>query len=421
MKCCFIDHKKNNMRSISEKLLQFLILIIMHISGTMAFTQPGEELTRGKVSGDADAVQQSPVEAEEHSGHIATLDEMIGQMIMVGIRGKDLAENPLLLTALQEGKAGGIILFEKNLSAENTSVRLQELIKGLQASSKHPLLIAIDQEGGRVNRLKARYGFPDSKSATWLGNVNHQDTTSHYAEQIASTLCSLGININFAPVVDLCSNPNNPVIAAPQRCFSGNPQTVTRHAGWFIDAHHKYNILTTLKHFPGHGSSTKDTHKEMTDVTRLWDSSELLPYKGLISQNKADAIMTAHIVNCKLDKECLPATLSKTIITGLLRDSLKFNGVVFTDDMQMHAITKHYGLEQSILLAINAGVDILLYSNNIAGSREHQATVVHRIIKDMVSNGMITEERIRTSYKRITDMKKTVSPEYQFPAAPRRN
>lgn len=407
------------MRSVSEKLFKYSMFIILHISNTIAFAQQGQEVARGKVSVDTIADQQSAVEAYENSDHIATLDEMIGQMIMVGIRGKELAGNSLLLKALEEGKAGGIILFEKNLSAENTTIRLQNLTEELQLSSKHPLLIAIDQEGGRVNRLKEKYGFPDSKSATWLGRIDNQDTTLQYAGQIATTLANLGININFAPVVDLCSNPDNPVIAAPQRCFSGNPQTVTRHAGWFIDAHHKHQILTTLKHFPGHGSSTKDTHKEMTDVTKLWDPTELLPYNDLIAQKKADAIMTAHIVNCKLDKECLPATLSKTIITGLLRDSMKFNGVVFTDDMQMHAITKYYGLEQSILLAINAGVDVLLYSNNIAGSQEHQATVVHRIIKDMVSNGMITESRIRESYKRINDMKKLIFPDYQFPVAPR--
>lgn len=345
----------------------------------------------------------------------ATLDEMIGQMIMVGIRGTDLSGNPLLISALQDGKAGGIILFEKNLSPDSTSAKLKKLNTELQKVSRYPLFIAIDQEGGRVNRLKAKYGFPDSKTATWLGNINSYDTTLFYASLTASTLKTHGININFAPVVDLCSNPDNPVIAAHQRCFSRDPQSVVRHAGWVIDAHHKYGVLTTLKHFPGHGSSTKDTHKEMTDVTRLWTPDELIPYDSLIARDKADAIMTAHIVNCNLDQQCLPATLSWSIISELLRGNMGYTGVVFSDDMQMHAITKHYGLEQSIKLAILAGVDILLYSNNIAGSNEHQATVVHRIIKDMVSSGEIPEQRITESYKRVVLMKKSLFPDSAFP------
>ncbi len=345
----------------------------------------------------------------------ATLEEMIGQMIMVGLRGHDAAANPLLIEALRLGQAGGVILFEKNLSNDSTAERLQRLTNHLQEVTRFPLLIAIDQEGGRVNRLKAKYGFPDSKTATWLGDMDDCDTTRHYANLIATTLTSLGININFAPVVDLCSNPNNPIIARYGRCFSADPEQVTQHAKWFIDAHHAKRILTTLKHFPGHGSSTRDTHKEMTDVTNLWDPAELIPYRSLIGSGHVDAIMTAHIVHCTLDNQCFPATLSHNIINKLLRDSLGFNGVVITDDMQMHAITKHYGFEESIRLAILAGADILLYSNNIAGSWEHQANVVHRTIKQMVQQGEISEERIRESYQRIVALKKNVYPHFPFP------
>lgn len=345
----------------------------------------------------------------------ATLDQMIGQMIMVGISQTTIDSNELLIKALDNGLAGGVILFEKNLAADSTTQQLQQLTTGLQKAALMPMLIAIDQEGGRVNRLKAKYGFPDSRSAAYLGSQNSCDTTRFYADQIASTLKMLGININFAPVVDLCSNPENPVIAKLERCYSSNPLEVTRQAEWFIDGHHAHGMLTTLKHFPGHGSSTKDTHKEMTDVTNLWHPDELLPYLYLTQNKSVDAIMTAHIINCNLDTNCLPATLSKAIVTDLLRDSLGFNGVVISDDMQMHAITKHYGLEQSVRLAILAGVDILLYSNNIAGSQEHQATVVHQVIKNMVISGEIPESRIRESYERIISLKRKTYPNYSFP------
>lgn len=345
----------------------------------------------------------------------ATLDQMIGQMIMVGIRGTDLSSNPLLPDALHEGKAGGIILFEKNLAPDNTAEILKLMISLLQDTSEFPLFISIDQEGGRVNRLKPKYGFPESVTASKLGKDNCCDTTMFYADLIALTLKMLGININFAPVIDLCSNPKNPVIAGVQRCFSSDPYIVARNAGWFIDAHHARGILTTIKHFPGHGSSATDTHNEMTDVTNLWSDNELIPYKMLMEQKRVDAIMTAHIVHCNLDKKCLPATLSRDIVTGLLRDSMGFKGVVITDDMQMHAITKHYGLEQSVKLAIDAGVDILLYSNNIPGSDEHQAAVVHRIIKELVTSGQIPESRIRESFLRIIKLKTQLFPMTQFP------
>jgi len=378
----------------------------------------------GGVYGQSERIRGSVMEGRSSVGvtegvsgpeRMATLDEMIGQMIMVGMRGADFEANPLLVEALRLGQAGGVILFEKNLSGDSTAVRLARLTGDFQRVARFPLLIAIDQEGGRVNRLKAKYGFPDSQTATWLGDMGSCDTTRHYAGQIAATLKMLGININFAPVVDLCSNPDNPIIARYGRCFSADPLVVADQATWYIDAHHAEGILTTLKHFPGHGSSTRDTHKEMTDVTSLWSPAELIPYDSLIARRRADAIMTAHIVNCNLDPLCLPATLSRSIITGLLRDSMGFNGVVITDDMLMHAITKHYGLEESIRLAILAGADILLYSNNIAGSWEHQASVVHRIIKEMVASGKISEERIRESYQRVVNLKRTTWPNYPFP------
>jgi beta-N-acetylhexosaminidase len=379
----------------------------------------------GILTGQSERIRSSLPESHKTVGAIttempgtgskATLDEMIGQMIMVGLRGTTAEANPLLVEALRIGQAGGVILFEKNLSSDSTATHLKQLIDTLQDVAAMPLLIAIDQEGGRVNRLKAKYGFPESKTATWLGDMDDCDTTMHYASSIATTLRMLGININFAPVVDLCSNPDNPIIARYGRCFSADPEAVAKHAAWYIDAHHAQRILTTLKHFPGHGSSTSDTHKEMTDVTRQWSPEELIPYTTLIANNRADAIMTAHIVNCKLDTNCLPATLSYPIITQLLRKNLGFQGVVVTDDMQMHAITKHYGLEQSIRLAILAGVDIVLFSNNIAGSWEHQANVVHRIIQQMVISGEISEERIRESYQRIIKLKKEVFPQHSFP------
>jgi beta-N-acetylhexosaminidase len=164
-------------------------------------------------------------------------------------------------------------------------------------------------------------------------------------------------------------------------------------------------VLTSLKHFPGHGSSKDDTHLGIADVTNTWEERELKPYKSLIDSGYVDAVMTSHIVNRKLDKQGNPGTLSADILDGILRKQLKFNGVIFTDDMQMHAITKHYGLEEAIKLAINGGVDIMTFSNNIQGSDERTVDKVHTIIKALVMNGQIKRERIEESYKRISKLK----------------
>jgi beta-N-acetylhexosaminidase len=345
----------------------------------------------------------------------ATIEQMIGQMIMVGINDTSAVLDSATIEILKAGQVGGIILFEKNLAKINTSEQVKALNKALQSASSIPLLIAIDQEGGKVNRLKSKYGFPESVSATYIGQTNKKDTSFYYAETTAKTLKELGFNLNFAPVVDLCTNPANPVIAMKERCYSANPDTVTRQARIFINAHHKMGVLTALKHFPGHGSSGTDTHQEMTDITNLWSEQELIPYRKLIREHKADAIMTAHIIHCRLDTTCRPATLSPVIINGFLRDSLGFQGVVFSDDMQMKAISSYYGFDTAICMAIQAGIDILVIANNVTGSTRHQASEVFQIIQNQIKTGQISEERIRLSYQRILAMKKKIYPDYKFP------
>ncbi|MBA4053566.1 MAG: hypothetical protein C0490_02540, partial [Marivirga sp.] len=307
------------------------------------------------------------------------------------------------------GKVGSIILFEKNIPPQNSFIALKKITWTYQHAAPIPLFIGIDQEGGRVNRLKDKYGFPKSITAAAMGKSPNLDSVRFYSESTASTLSGLGININFGPVVDLASNPTNPIIAKFGRAFSANEDSVTLMAQEVIKAHHKYGVLTSLKHFPGHGSSKDDTHLGIADVTNTWEERELSPYKSLIDSGFADAVMTSHIVNRKLDKNGNPGTLSEDILTGILRKRLNFQGVIFTDDMQMHAITKHYGLEDAIKLAINGGVDIMTFSNNIQQSEERTVDKVHSIIHKMVENGEIKKERIDESFDRIMKLKKQLS------------
>jgi beta-N-acetylhexosaminidase len=332
-----------------------------------------------------------------------SLDIKIGQMLLIGFPGPMV--DSAVLEEVRQGKVGSLILFEKNIPPANSFVELKKILWTYQHAAPIPLIIGIDQEGGKVNRLKNKYGFPSSITADAMGKSSNLDSVRFYAEATASTLAGLGFNINFAPVVDLNANPDNPVIARHGRAFSANADSVILLAKEFIKQHRKYGVFTSLKHFPGHGSSKDDTHLGIADVTNTWTENELLPYKSLIDSGYADAVMTSHIVNKKLDSAANPGTLSNNIITGILRNRLNFNGVVFTDDMQMHAIAKHYGLEEAIRLAVNAGVDIMTFSNNIAGTDERTVDKVHSIIRRMVESGQIKKERIDESYKRVMALK----------------
>ena len=335
-----------------------------------------------------------------------SLDIKIGQMILIGFPGSKVDDK--VLEEIRQGKVGSIIIFEKNIPAKNSFAELKKITWTYQHAAPIPLFISIDQEGGKVNRLKEKYGFPRSVSAAQLGNFT-LDSVQFYAETTAATLAGLGINVNFAPVVDLAVEPTNPAIVKPERAYSAQADSVTLFAREVIRQHRKLGVVSVLKHFPGHGSSKNDTHLGIADVTNTWSAQELDPYKTLIDSGEVDAIMTAHIVNKKLDPKGNPGTLSKLVIDSLLRKRFHYSGVIFSDDMQMHAITKHYGLEEAIKLAINAGVDILTFSNNISGSQERTVDKVHEIIKKFVTNGTISRERIDQSFKRIMSLKQQLN------------
>lgn len=332
-----------------------------------------------------------------------SLDIKIGQMLLVGVNGQ--AADSIILQNIHDGKVGGVVIYEKNFTKNNTYINLKNFTWSLQKASETPLFITIDQEGGVINRLKTKYQFPKSVTAAYLGKQDNIDSTFFYGEITAATLSGLGINVNFAPVVDLAINPENPIIAKHQRAFSDSAEMVAKHAAITVASHRKHHVITVLKHFPGHGSSKSDTHLGIADVTPYWQQKELYPYQEMIKNNEVDAIMTAHIVNKQLDSTGLPGTLSKPIMTGILRDNLKYEGVIFSDDMQMHAITKHYGLEKSVLLSIKAGVDVLMFSNNIQGSKNRTVDTVFGIIRKYVEDGILSEERISASYERIMKLK----------------
>lgn len=337
------------------------------------------------------------------------LEQKIGQMLMVGFHGTSAKPGSQICSDIHRYNIGAVILFDYNPVDKSrpkniaSKTQVAQLTRELQACSRdHRLLIAVDQEGGRVQRLKARYGFygkfPKAADVVKSG----AETMKQTYEKMARELKSVGINYDLAPVVDLDINPKNHVIHGLGRSFGKDPKTVVKYASIFMDAMHRYGVLTSLKHFPGHGSSVGDTHKGFVDVTHLWKPVEMEPYRLL--NRKADTVMVAHVFNRKLDTH-YPASLSQKTVEGILRKKLGFDGVVITDDLQMGAISQKYSLAQTLSLAVNAGDDILLIGNQLDPRKVVSPRKLVQTLLSLVHQGKITPARIDTSYQRIQKLK----------------
>ena len=338
-----------------------------------------------------------------------TLEQKVGQLLMIGFRGYQPADTSHIIRDLKEYNLGGVILFDvdvptgRNIRNIDSADQVRSLNDSLQTLATTPLLIAVDQEGGRVARLKPSRGFPETVSAEYLGTLNNVDTTRAYAEKQTELLNDLGFNVNFAPVVDLNTNPENPVIGSIERSYGEDPDLVTKHASIVIEEHQRRDILPVIKHFPGHGSAWNDSHLGMADVTDTWVDTELVPYRTLAETTYNFGVMTAHVLNKNLDEE-LPATLSRSVQTGLLRNTIGFNGLLFSDDMQMEAIRSFYGLEFAIEKALNAGVDMLVFGNNSVYQSNIVPSAVSIILR-LVEEGSVSEQQINESYKRVMETK----------------
>lgn len=335
----------------------------------------------------------------------APLEQKIGQMLLVGFGGQYLTADAPIVEAVRDGKVGSTVLFGHNISGAE---QLRTLTQTLQDAAAIPLLITLDQEGGYVSRLGPWAGIEPNYSAQYLGDLNDLGVTRLQGMHTAAALRDLGVNLNLAPVVDLNTNPWNPVIGGVQRSYSADPDRVWLHARATVDAHHEQGVGCTLKHFPGHGSSQADTHLGFVDVTGKWTVREIAPYARLIAANDVDAIMTAHIYNAELDPDA-PATLSKRVVTGLLRDKLGYDGVIVTDDMRMRAISDLYAPKDAIFRAIDAGVDLIAISNNIPGKEPITALRAFDLILELVESGRLSAQRIDESYRRVLALKQRLN------------
>jgi beta-N-acetylhexosaminidase len=333
------------------------------------------------------------------------IERMISRMVIIGFKGETVNPNDEIYKNIKAG-LGGVILFDKdpNDKKKVKNVRdkeqLKKLTNSLQNISKQKLLISIDQEGGIVQRLKKDDGFVDTPKASEVV-LRGQDFARKTYKVLAKDLKESGINNDFAPVVDLAINKQNKVIVTKGRSFGESSKDVIKYSSIFVDELKKQNVISVLKHFPGHGSSLGDSHLGFVDITNTWTEKELEPYRYFIKNNKVDMIMSAHVFNEKLDKE-YPATLSYNVNTKLLRYKLGFDGVLVSDDLQMYAISKHFDLKQTVTLAINSGVNMLLFANQLAKPIS-LGEIVDTIYTQILSEEISLAEIIKSN-KRIDSM-----------------
>lgn len=335
-----------------------------------------------------------------------SLKKMIGQMIILGFEGQSLSSNNTLKEDIKKYNLGGVILFDKYYKSKKKKniknpKQLKKLITDIQNISNYKMFISIDQEGGLVSRLNQKNGFDKTYKASTVSKRGTAFARETY-KNLATELSDVGINLNFAPVVDLAVNPKNKVIVHYGRSYSSNPNEVIKYSKIFIDEMNKKEVISVLKHFPGHGSSLGDSHEGFVDISNTWNKKELIPYQELIKSNYANMIMTAHVYNKNLDIR-YPATLSTNINTHLLKNRLKYDGLIISDDLQMKAITKHYTLKQTVTLAINSGVNILLFGNQIDNKTIKLETIVNTIYKE-VKDGNIQLSDIIKSNKNIKNI-----------------
>jgi beta-N-acetylhexosaminidase len=334
----------------------------------------------------------------------------IADLLLVGFQGLEVEGNEELRRLVCDVKVGGVILFERDtgtslprniVSPEQVSRLSADLQALARRCAGRPLFIAADAEGGQVMRLSTRAGYLPSRSARELGEGGDVTATETEARRIGALLREAGINWNFAPVVDVAVNPSNPVIVMHGRSFAADPKHVIAHARAFVRGMREAGVLTALKHFPGHGSSATDSHAGFTDVSDTAELKvELAPYRALIAEGLADSVMTAHVFNRGLDPWD-PATLSRYTVKRILRGRLGYKGVVVSDDLLMGAIVQHYGLEDAAVKALNAGVDVLLISQNATKGAPFAAERVVVAVRRAIADGWLSRSRVADALRHV--------------------
>lgn len=342
--------------------------------------------------------------ALNNTANAADIDEMIGQMIILGFNGNTVKSKGFktVLNQVEKGEIGGVIFFEDNIKNKEEFLKMTTALKNSNAKIKP--FISIDMEGGYVLRMNENNGFKNFKSAKEVSKLTTKEAYREYSD-MADELAKMNINLNFAPCVDLAINKDS-IIEAKERSYSSDPKIVVKYAKEFIEAFDDKKIATSIKHFPGHGSPTGDTHLGFVDATNTYKEEELIPYMELANLKPTQTVMISHLYNKNIDAR-FPSSLSYNTIEKFLRIQTDFKGVTITDDLDMGAIRKNYELYEIVPLAINAGENVLLFSNRGNGD-DKLAKKINLIIKNELIEGLILPSNILESYKKIIKLKKEI-------------
>lgn len=324
-----------------------------------------------------------------------TIEEKIGQLVFVGLDGLEPDDRTVKL--IEKNYVGGFILFKKNIKSVDQTVKLTNSLKDINSKNTIPLFIGVDEEGGRVSRFpKELTKIPKARD---IGLVDDEKFSYKIGNILGERLSALGINIDFAPVLDIHSNLKNTVIG--DRAYGTTTEIVSKHGILVMDGIMDSNVIPVVKHFPGHGDTYMDSHIDLPVVNKTIDELEeleLIPFENAI-KNGADVVMMGHILLTNIDEE-YPASLSKKIINGILREKLKFNGVVVTDDMTMGAIAQNYDIGDASVRSLKAGSDIVL----VCFDYENQIIALNDIMK-AVNNNDISQDEIDKKVYRILKLK----------------
>lgn len=324
-----------------------------------------------------------------------TLEEKVGQMLLVGIEGTVLdAQAKRMIT---EDKIGGIILYKDNIKSLKGMVQLINSLKKSNSGNPAPLFMSVDQEGGKVSRMPKEYSAMYSNGT--VGSLNNANAAEMMGRLLARVVSSAGFNMNFAPVLDIHSNPKNPVIG--DRSFGNSASQVTTLGIAEMKGMESEQVIPVIKHFPGHGDTSVDSHLDLPVVNKTADqlaTLEWIPFQNAIKEG-VDAVMVAHILYPQLDPD-KPSSLSRVITTDFLRDQMGYQGLVITDDLTMGAIMKNYDLATAAVEAINAGSDVLLVAHGYDNEKR-----VREAILEHIKNGKLQEARIDESVYRILALK----------------
>lgn len=341
------------------------------------------------------------------------IDRAIGRMLMVGVRGAAPGDPALEhdLDACRDARVGGIILFDRDVATGagrnvGSPEQLRDLTAHIRARLGEGVIIGIDQEGGRIARLRPEHGFPRTVTAAEYARMR-AILRATAAATLARAVAEAGLTLNFAPCVDVALEPGSEIIAGLGRSFSRDPEEVAACASEVIEAHRRVGVRTCLKHFPGHGSARGDTHRGLVDITGTFDDEvELLPYRRLLGAplvRRPWAVMTGHLVHAGVEGD-LPASMSRAWTTGVLRERLGWQGVVVTDSIDMDAIRERWPPEEATVLAINAGADLVL---NAFNARDQHpicpAQTMRQSTERALGEGRIEggEERLLASLRRL--------------------